>query len=60
MKLTFLYLFVSPVLGTINTAQAQVRAFSFAGNTILPGTSQSILLPVISGQCSTVLPADPL
>lgn len=41
----------------INTAaQAQVKAFEIFGRKIRPGTRQSILLPVITSQDSTVIP----
>ncbi|MFD3003479.1 succinylglutamate desuccinylase/aspartoacylase family protein [Pontibacter toksunensis] len=56
MKILFSYFFLLIALLTHGAASAQVRPFSFAGEQIRPGTSRAFLLPVSSGQDSTVIP----
>jgi uncharacterized protein len=43
-------------LGPGHAALAKTTPFSFAGNKVKPGTKQSLLLPVVSGRDSTVIP----
>lgn len=54
MKISFLYFFL--LITMITNGVAQVKPFSFADKKVKAGTKQSFLLPVISGQDSTVIP----
>lgn len=56
MKNSFQYFILLISLFTLTAAKANVKPFSFAGEKIKAGTKQSILLPVVSGQDSTVIP----
>ncbi len=56
MKNSVLYLFIVFLLCTAVSVQAKVKPFTFAGQAIKAGTKHSVLLPVISGKDSTVIP----
>ncbi|RDV15915.1 hypothetical protein DXT99_07965 [Pontibacter diazotrophicus] len=56
MKTSFIYFFLFISLIISGAAHAQVKPFLFAGDKVKPGTKQSFLLPVVSGQDSTVIP----
>ncbi|MFT2009797.1 M14 family metallopeptidase [Pontibacter sp. 13R65] len=56
MKTLHLSVFLFISFFSIMTAQANVKPFLFVGEKIKAGTKKSVLLPVVSGQDSTVIP----
>ncbi|MCC9137559.1 succinylglutamate desuccinylase/aspartoacylase family protein [Pontibacter silvestris] len=56
MKISLLYLFILISVFKLTIAQANLKPFTFSGEKIKAGTKLSLLIPVVSGEDSTVIP----